>query len=125
MSLTVRTSGISIPNGTTYRLAAQRCRGESHLGVSIRSDRSLSVSVAYGRGSATAADEGGAASLPYAVAAQTFAANDANEGGTHKNFALPAMAEQYQLCLTNSSGATATVTQVDEALQGNVTEESC
>lgn len=115
-----RLSNASIINGETYRSASFNAAGEAILGVTISCDQALSVTVAYGRSTATAAAEGTAssASLPFATAATAFASNDgASEKGTYHEIELPPMAQLCQLCFTNSSGSTATLRYCDWGLQ--------
>lgn len=122
-----RHTNLSIPDGATYRCTAFNGRGEPVLGVCIRCDKSLSVKLAYGRAgvdTATAAGTAGSPSLPFGLAAQTFASADSAEGGTYHAFEVPPHATLLQLLLTNSSGSTATVAFVDYDFDSEtVTEE--
>ncbi len=122
-----RHTGLSIPNGASYRCPAFNGRGEPRLGVSIRCDKALSVKLAYGRVGVDAATVEGTApspSLPFGTAAQTFASSNALEGGTYHEFEVPPHATLLQLVLSNASGSTATVSTIDyEFDPETVTEE--
>lgn len=121
-----RHENLSIPDSDAYRCASFNLRGQAILGVVIRADQALSVKLAYGRqGVDTAAAEGTAssASLPFATAAQTFAASDADEAGTYHEFEVPTHATLAQLVLSNSSGSTAAVNYVDYSLDSMVVED--
>lgn len=112
-----RISPFSVPNSDAYRSDAFQLSGEPILAIVIRSDAALSVSLAYGRASDTAADEGTAssASLPFKTAAQACASADTAEGGTYLEFDVPPQATLAQWVFANSSGGTAAVSYCDFA----------
>lgn len=122
-----RHTGLSIPNGASYRCPAFNGRGEPVLGVVIRCNQALSVKLAYGRAGVDVATVEGTApspSLPFGLAAQAFASSTGNEAGTYHEFEVPPHATLLQLVLSNASGSTATVSTIDyEFDPETVTEE--
>lgn len=113
----VRLTSLSIPTVDTYRSAAFQANGATLLGIVVRANQALTVSLAYGSAADTAAAEGtsSSASLPGLVAGQACASSDAAEGGTYLEFTVPPGAQKLQWAFYNATGSTATISQADYA----------
>ena len=113
---------ISMPDlatGSTYRSAGFFCNGQVVLGVVIKASQALSVRIAYGTRSDSAATAGvdTSAALPFKTAATTFASSTGTEGGTYHELAVPASARVLQLVVANSSGSTVSGATIDAGLR--------
>lgn len=109
----------SLENNKTYRTTKFNVGNKQCIGVTVKASQTVSVSVAYGIASDTAATAGvdQSASLPYKTSAQTFTSNTSTEGGTYHELAIPPHARQAQLVISNASGSTVSGAVIDAALR--------
>lgn len=109
----------SLANNKTYRTTKFNVGNKQCIGVTVKASQTVSVSVAYGIASDTAATAGvdQSASLPYKTSAQTFASNTSTEGGTYHELAIPPHARQAQLVISNASGSDIANAVIDAALR--------
>jgi len=109
----------SLENNKTYRTTKFNVGNKQCIGVTVKASQTVSVSVAYGIASDTAANAGvdQSASLPYKTSATSFASNTSTEGGTYHEIALPPHARQAQLVISNASGSTVSGAVIDAALR--------
>lgn len=106
-----------LTTGSTYRTTKFNVGNKSCIGVTIKASQTLSVAVAYGIVSDTAAAAGGSASLPYKTSATSFASSTGTEAGTYHEIAIPPHARQAQLVISNASGSTVSGAVIDAALR--------
>lgn len=108
-----------LATGKSYHTQKFNVGNKQCIGVTIKASQALSVSVAYGIASDTAAAAGVdiAASLPYKTSATSFASNTSTEGGTYHEIAVPPHARQAQLVISNASGSTVSGAVIDAALR--------
>lgn len=108
-----------LATGKSYHTQKFNVGNKQCIGVTIKASQALSVSVAYGIATDTAAAAGVdiAASLPYKTSATSFASNTSTEGGTYHEIAVPPHARQAQLVISNASGSTVSGAVIDAALR--------
>jgi len=108
-----------LATGKSYHTQKFNVGNKQCIGVTIKASQALSVAVAYGIATDTAAAAGVdiAASLPYKTSATSFASNTSTEGGTYHEIALPPHARQAQLVISNASGSTVSGAVIDAALR--------
>ena len=108
-----------LATGKSYHTQKFNVGNKQCIGVTIKASQALSVAVAYGIATDTAAAAGVdiAASLPYKTSATSFASNTSTEGGTYHEIAVPPHARQAQLVISNASGSTVSGAVIDAALR--------
>lgn len=109
----------SIANNKTYRTQKFNVGNKQCIGVTVKASQALSIAVAYGIATDTAASAGvdQSPSLPYKTSATTFASNNSTEGGTYHELAIPPHARQAQLVISNASGSDVASAVFDAALR--------
>lgn len=108
-----------LATGKSYHTQKFNVGNKQCIGVTVKASQALSVAVAYGIATDTAAAAGVdiAASLPYKTSATSFASNTSTEGGTYHEIAVPPHARQAQLVISNASGSTVSGAVIDAALR--------
>src|SRR5574343_1315154 len=110
----------SLADSATYRSEAFNVGDKMEIGIVVKADQALSVRVAYGASSDTAATAGTgtSAALPFVTAATSFASSaGSTEAGTYHSIAIPPSARKAQLVISNFSGSTANSITIDAALR--------
>lgn len=110
----------TIADGETYHSPKFNIGDKACIGVTLKASQTLSIHIAYGlmEDTASAAGIDATPSLPYKTSATSFASNDdATEGGTYHELALPPSARQAQLVFTNSSGSSVADAVCDAAMR--------
>lgn len=109
----------TMANNDVYRSVKFNVANKVALGVTVKASQILSVAIAYGESTDTAAAAGlnGSAALPFMTPATSFASVTGAEGGTYHELAVPPSARQAQLVVTNASGSSVAAAVIDAALR--------